>query len=233
MLVNSCIFTASVCSTGSSCGQEVSTLLICQTFVANHAFSNASRSIYLFLAQWRHVLPWKCCFVLPFHKSAVSYISHVSPITVLKWYYHLLLSLLPWQWFSITFTLYHKIYELFYLWCQTNLKLQENGAINAQAAIQLKLQLDWLLCAISGFTSNDRAPGGPVTLFPYSVPARNCTGTTSANHGLLEAYIFTKWSTLYLGENAMGWYLWKIQVELTSNKSQISRRLDTWNTWID
>ena len=120
-------------------------MLECHTFVANHAFSNASRSIYLFLAQWRHVLPWKCCFVLPFHKSAVSYVSHVSPITVLKWYYHLLLSLLPWQWFSITLMLYHKIYELFYLWCQTNLKLQENGAINAQAAIQLKLQLDWLL----------------------------------------------------------------------------------------
>ena len=32
----------------------------------------------------------------------------------------------------------------------------------------------------------------------------NCTGTTSANHGPLEAYIFTKPFTLYLGENAMG-----------------------------
>ena len=62
ILVNSCIFTASVCSTGSSCGQQVSTLLICQTFVTNHALFNASRSIYLFLAQWRLVLPWKCCF---------------------------------------------------------------------------------------------------------------------------------------------------------------------------
>ena len=42
------------------------------------------------------------------------------------WYYdYLLLSLLPWQWFSFTLTLYHKIHELFYLWCQTNLKLQE------------------------------------------------------------------------------------------------------------
>ena len=47
---------------------------------------------------------------------------HVSPI---KYYYYLLLSLLPWQWFSFTLTLYHKIHELFYLWCQTNLKLQE------------------------------------------------------------------------------------------------------------
>ena len=41
------------------------------------------------------------------------------------YYYYLLLSSLPWQWLSITLTLYHKIYELFYLWCQTNLKLQE------------------------------------------------------------------------------------------------------------
>ena len=48
---------------------------------------------------------WKCC--------SVSY------------YYHLLLLLLLWQWFSFTLTLYHKIHELFYLWCQTNLKLQE------------------------------------------------------------------------------------------------------------
>ena len=38
--------------------------------------------------------------------------------------YYLLLSLLPWQWFSFTLMLHHKIYELFYLWCQTNLKLQ-------------------------------------------------------------------------------------------------------------
>ena len=125
ILVNSCIFIAYVCSTGSSCGQQVSTLLICQTFVANHALSNASRSIYLFLAQWRLVLPWKCCFAC-FIKCC---------------FLDLLLSLLPWQWFSITLMLYHKIYELFYLWCQTNLKLQENCAINAQAAIHLKLQL--------------------------------------------------------------------------------------------
>ena len=91
-----------------------------------YALSNASRSIYLFLAQWRLVLPWKCCLFF---------------IKCFIWYYHLLLSLLPWQWFSITLKLYHKIYELFYLWCQTNLKLQENCAINAQAAIHLKLQL--------------------------------------------------------------------------------------------
>ena len=42
----------------------------------------------------------------------------------LIYYYYLLLSLPPWQWFSFTLMLYHKIYELFYLWCQTNLKLQ-------------------------------------------------------------------------------------------------------------
>ena len=53
-------------------------------------------------------------------------------------YYYLLLSLLPWQWFSFTITLYHKILELFYLWCQSNLKLQENCAINTQASSHLK-----------------------------------------------------------------------------------------------
>ena len=67
ILVNLCIFTASVCSTGSSCGQQVSTLSICQTFVVNHALFNACCSIYLFLAQRRLVLPWKCCFTC-FHK---------------------------------------------------------------------------------------------------------------------------------------------------------------------
>ena len=80
--------------------------------------------LYIFLAQWRLVLS----------ESAVI---TVSPINVSSCY-HLLLSLLPWQWFSFTLTLYHKIHELFYLWCQTNLKLQENCAINAQAANHLK-----------------------------------------------------------------------------------------------
>ena len=71
-----------------------------------YALSNASRSNYLFLAQWRLVLLWKCCFM--FHQ--LLFISYDC----------LLLSLLPWQWFSFTLTLYHKIHELFYLWCQTN-----------------------------------------------------------------------------------------------------------------
>ena len=84
--------------------------------------------LYLFLAQWRLVLLWKCCLV---------HVSCMSPSNVSS-YYYLLLSLLPWQWFSFTLTLYHKIHELFYLWCQTNLKLQENCAINAQAANHLK-----------------------------------------------------------------------------------------------
>ena len=94
-----------MCSTGSSCGQQGvifnisyhrhQGLLKCHTFVTNHAFSNASRSIYLFLAQWRLVLLWKCCF----HKVSLLFIT--------------------------TLTLYHKIHELFYLWCQTNLELQE------------------------------------------------------------------------------------------------------------
>ena len=57
---------------------------------------------------------WKCCFMFPtcFHKVLLLFI--------------------------ITLTLYHKIHELFYLWCQSNWKLQENCAINAQAANHLK-----------------------------------------------------------------------------------------------
>ena len=61
--------------------------------------------LYIFLAQWRLVLS-------------------ESAVLLLTLCYYLLLSLLPWQWFSFTLTLYHKIYELFYLWCQTNQKLQ-------------------------------------------------------------------------------------------------------------
>ena len=107
-----------MCSTGSSCGQQVSTLIIlleCQTVM--HYLMPVVQ-LYIFLAQWRLVLS----------ESAVYMFS----------YYHLLLSLLPWQWFSFTLTLNHKIHELFYLWCQTNLKLQENCAINARAANHLK-----------------------------------------------------------------------------------------------
>ena len=53
--------------------------------------------LYIFLAQWRLVLS----------ESAVYMFSSS--------YYHLLLSLLPWQWFSFTLTLYHKIHELILL----------------------------------------------------------------------------------------------------------------------
>ena len=78
--------------------------------------------LYIFLAQWRLVLS----------ESAVYLFGYMTR------YYYLLLSLLPWQWFSFTITLYHKILELFYLWYQSDLKLQENCAINAQAANHLK-----------------------------------------------------------------------------------------------
>ena len=111
-----------MCSTGSSCGQQGvifnisyhrhQELLECHTFVTNHAFSNASRSIYLFLAQWRLVLLWKCC--LPTCSLCLVNI-------IIIYYCHYYCD----NWFSFTLTLYHKIHELFYLWCQTNLKLQE------------------------------------------------------------------------------------------------------------
>ena len=78
---------------------------------------------------------------LPLHTELSGGLSSLKVLLLLfhnLLYYYLLLSLLPWQWFSFTITLYHKILELFYLWCQINLKLQENCAINAQAANHLK-----------------------------------------------------------------------------------------------
>ena len=83
-----------------------------------------------------------------------------------SYYYYLLLSLLPWQWFSFTLTLYHKIHELFYLWCQTNLKLQEKLCNKCPSSKSSEnCSYSDFSCAISGFTSNDRAPGGLVTFW--------------------------------------------------------------------
>ena len=49
---------------------------------------------------------------------------------------------------------------------KSNWKLQENCAINAQVANHLKTAvIVTFSCAISGFTSNSRAPGGPVTFW--------------------------------------------------------------------
>ena len=87
-----------------------------------YALFNASRSS-LYISSSVEACPlWKCCLFTD----------------LLQMFSYVLLSLLRWQWFSFTLTLYHKIHELFYLWCQTNLKLQENCAINAQAANHLK-----------------------------------------------------------------------------------------------
>ena len=111
-----------MCSTGSSCGQQVSTLIILLEYQTVMHYLMPVIQLYIFLAQWRLVLS----------ESAVYLFGYMTR------YYYLLLSLLPWQWFSFTITLYHKIHELFYLWCQSDLKLQENCAINAQAANHLK-----------------------------------------------------------------------------------------------
>ena len=113
-----------MCSTGSSCGQQSvifnisyhrhQELLECHTFVTNHALFNASHST-LYISSSVEACPlWKCCFMFPtcFHKVSLLFIT--------------------------TLTLYHKIHELFYLCCQSDLKLQENCAINAQAANHLK-----------------------------------------------------------------------------------------------
>ena len=110
-------------------------LLECQTFVTYHALSNASCSIYLFLAQWRLVLSESAVYLL----------------TSCLWL------------FTTSLTLYHKIHELFYLWCQTKLELQEKLCNKCPGGNSTKTAVLVIILAISGFTSNDRAPGGPVT----------------------------------------------------------------------
>ena len=118
-----------MCSTGSSCGQQgtkwVLTLIIlleCQTVVAKYALFNASHST-LYISSSVEACPlWKCCYYCFIICYIIIYYCH---------YYRD-------KWFSFTIMLYHKILELFYLWCPSNLKLQENCAINAQTAIHLK-----------------------------------------------------------------------------------------------
>ena len=109
-------------------------LLECQTFVTNHALFNASRSIYLFVAQWRLVLSESAVYCL---------------VTVMTVYY----------WFSRCTTSYMN-----YFTCDVKQELQEKCAINALSGKLFENAVLVILFAISGFTSNDRAPGGPVTL---------------------------------------------------------------------
>ena len=51
-----------------------------------------------------------------------------------------------------------------YFTCDVKLELQENCAINAPSGYSFETAVIVILFAISGFTSNDRAPGGPVTI---------------------------------------------------------------------
>ena len=48
-----------------------------------------------------------------------------------------------------------------YFTCDVKLELQENCAINAPSGYSFETAVIVILFAISGFTSNDRAPGGP------------------------------------------------------------------------
>ena len=60
-------------------------LLECQTFVTNHALFNASRSIYLFLTQWRLVLSESAvlfCFIL------LSFTTVITTVTMVLIYSH-------------------------------------------------------------------------------------------------------------------------------------------------
>ena len=69
--------------------------------------SNASRSIHLFLAQWRHI-------------SSESAVSHVWTM-----FYQCVITIFE------NITLCHELHGMFYLWCQMWQELQENCAINA------------------------------------------------------------------------------------------------------
>ena len=51
-----------------------------------------------------------------------------------------------------------------YFTCDVKLELQENCTINAPSGYSFETAVIVILFAISGFTSNDRAPGGPVTI---------------------------------------------------------------------
>ena len=82
---------------------------------------------------------WKCCFPHVFIKC------HYLITTIL--------------------TLYHKIHELFYLWCQTKLDLQEKLCNKCPGGNSFETAVIVILLTISGFTWNNRAPGGPVTFW--------------------------------------------------------------------
>ena len=75
--------------------------------------SNASHSIYLFLAQWRHI-------------SSESVISHVWRLfPTFQQCSHLFITILATQ------MLCHELHGMFYTWCQMWQELQENCVINA------------------------------------------------------------------------------------------------------
>ena len=162
-----------MCSTGSSCGQQGvifnisyhrhQELLECHTFVTNHALFNASRST-LYISSSVEACPSLKVLLVLFHQLMFHNLL----------YYYLLLSLLPWQWFSFTFTLYHKIHELFYLWCQTNLKLQEDCAINAQAANHLKTAVIVTFLARSLALHQTAEPQEALWHFGGQCGARDC-----------------------------------------------------------
>ena len=173
-----------MCSTGSSCGQQgvkwASTLIFHITGIRDCL--NAKRLLPIM----HYLMPVIQLFI----SSSVEACPSLK-VLFLTCYHYLLLSLLPWQWFSFTLTLYHKIYELFYLWCQTNLKLQGKlcnkcpSGNSSETAVIVTFS-----CAISGFTSNDRAPGGPVTRI-YLVCAFRCHVKFTSVNVSTAAYVVT------------------------------------------
>ena len=114
-------------------------LLECQTFVTNHALSNASRSIYLFLAQWRLVLSESAVYLLFSCYDCLLLLSRCT-------------------------TRYMN-----YFTCDVKLELQEKLCNKCPSGYSFETAVIVILFVISGFTSNDRAPGGPVTIIEYLI----------------------------------------------------------------
>ena len=112
-----------MCSTGSSCGQQgVKWVLTLISLIFHITGIRDCLNAKRLLPIMHYLMPVVQLFISSWVEACPSL--KVLLLLFSWYYYYLLMSLLPRQWFSFTLILYHKIYELFYLWCQTNLKLQ-------------------------------------------------------------------------------------------------------------
>ena len=116
--------------------------------------------LYIFLAQWRLVLSESAVYLLIYYKC--------FPVIYYCHYYRDNAVLIT------TIRLYHKIHELFYLWCQSDLKLQENCAINAQVANHLKTAVIVTFLAWSLALHRTAEPQEALWHFGGQCGARDC-----------------------------------------------------------